>query len=235
METLPEAIKSPLERTLNRNLVKYAASRAIQCPQCWNILNARRTVVTSLRRGDTREEFICCSDCADKLLSSDALAARGIEVLETVDGRELFRTAPRPRTAPRITSDTVAFKIPIGTKDKTVRARPLDVANGALFYEHATPDVALHYGRSAVSRRLYARTVSFANGAACFAGIPVGSGATCAADFWAQLSETDRQALLDFAAGPPTKDAMNNTHLLLSDAARIAFKTCRDAARKVRP
>lgn len=76
-----------MQRTLNRNLVKYAAGRAIFCPSCDDILDQKRTVVVTTPAGRT---MTYCGQCWDKVAAVAAADPRFVE-LDILDGRQLFK------------------------------------------------------------------------------------------------------------------------------------------------
>ena len=75
----------PMVRTVNRNLVKYAAGSAIFCPFCSEIMDAKRTVVLSA--GSITK--VVCARCWDTnlkpLIKPETLAR-----CEILDGRVLW-------------------------------------------------------------------------------------------------------------------------------------------------
>jgi len=70
--------------TINRNLLKFSAGRAIFCGQCDAIADARRWVLVT----HNEDTLGMCAACWDKL--SAGRAALGFDVL---DGRILFKGA----------------------------------------------------------------------------------------------------------------------------------------------
>jgi hypothetical protein len=79
---------SPLEVTVNRDLLKYAAGRAIFCPQCRKIMDAKTTVIVTTPAGQT---WTSCAACWDKVATMARKDARFAE-LDIVDGRDLWNT-----------------------------------------------------------------------------------------------------------------------------------------------
>ena len=81
-----------MKKTLNRNLLKYAAGHHIFCPSCENVLDHKNTVVmTNKRTGNTT---VNCGDCHDKLLNKvgekhghDVLQKHLADTYDIVDGR----------------------------------------------------------------------------------------------------------------------------------------------------
>jgi len=71
--------------TINRNLLKYSAGRAITCPNCGEIADCRRWIVAS--QGETTRH--CCVTCWDKVTSAKPVPAS----VEVLDGRILFKGA----------------------------------------------------------------------------------------------------------------------------------------------
>lgn len=80
---------SPLQTTVNRNLVKYAVGLAIFCPRCENILDAKRAVVFPNSKGNNQ---VACGPCFDKADTGLVHGAMGGIVQ---DGRVLWARAPR--------------------------------------------------------------------------------------------------------------------------------------------
>ena len=70
-----------MQRTINRNLLKYSAGRSIFCGQCSAIADARRWVVVT-HKADT---LGMCAPCWDALKKG-----RPTPGFEVVDGREAF-------------------------------------------------------------------------------------------------------------------------------------------------
>jgi hypothetical protein len=77
-----------MQTTINKGLVKYSAGRAIFCPHCQDIADAKRWVVATI--GD--RTLGTCAPCWDKAIAGKALP----ESIEVLDGRVLFA---RPRKA----------------------------------------------------------------------------------------------------------------------------------------
>jgi len=73
-----------MQKTINRNLLKYSAGRSIFCGQCDAIADARRWVVVS-HNDDT---LGMCAPCWDALKKG-----RPTPGFEVVDGREEFAKA----------------------------------------------------------------------------------------------------------------------------------------------
>ena len=73
--------------TINKNIVKFSAGRAIFCRTCGEIADCRRWVVAT--QGDYTGQ--CCAPCWDKLTEGKPAPA-GVEVL---DGRILFKGAKK--------------------------------------------------------------------------------------------------------------------------------------------
>jgi hypothetical protein len=78
-----DALMDNLQRTAARSLVRYAAGRHINCPDCGNVLDAGSTVVAS--DGD-RCTLVLCASCWGK--PAMHVKAGSVEVL---DGRLLFK------------------------------------------------------------------------------------------------------------------------------------------------
>ena len=71
-----------MEKTINRNLVRYSAGTAIFCPHCGNVADMRRWIVATVN-GRTISTF---APCWDKAIENKPVPS-GVEVL---DGRILF-------------------------------------------------------------------------------------------------------------------------------------------------
>ena len=82
---------SPMVRTVNRNLLKYSAGRAIFCPCCGEVADARRWVVATF----SERTISCCTRCWDAKASLRYLPAS----VEVLDGRVLFARAKRTKAA----------------------------------------------------------------------------------------------------------------------------------------
>jgi hypothetical protein len=76
-----------MQLTINRNLLKYSAGRAIFCGQCDAIADARRWVLIT----HDSNTLGMCACCWDKL--SAGRATRGYDVL---DGRVIFGARKKP-------------------------------------------------------------------------------------------------------------------------------------------
>lgn len=87
--TQTDPILSPMQRTVNRNLLKYAASRAIFCPGCNQIMDWRKTMILDVTKDSAPiKTMVFCTTCGDKALPSlqKACLDRNL-VLEITDGR----------------------------------------------------------------------------------------------------------------------------------------------------
>ena len=93
-----------LARTVNRNLLKWAAGHVMACPGCQAILDCKRTVSAEIVRlvpgpREVVRSYVMCSKCWDiyrpKIESGIAAAgAKNSEIkaeLDIVDGREVFK------------------------------------------------------------------------------------------------------------------------------------------------
>jgi hypothetical protein len=72
-----------MQLTINRNLLKYSASRAIFCRACRAIADARRWIIAT--QGDHVTQ--CCSACWDTLIAGKPVPAS----VEVLDGRVIFK------------------------------------------------------------------------------------------------------------------------------------------------
>jgi hypothetical protein len=93
-----------MERTINKNLLKYAVGHAIFCPgkHCGGaVMDMRRAVMVTVKRGgqELRTLTICaaCFDASRAELNA-AVEGKGC-TLELVDGRELFAKRKAPAKA----------------------------------------------------------------------------------------------------------------------------------------
>lgn len=79
-----------MQRTVNRNLLKYAASRAIFCPGCNQIMDWRKTMILDVTKDSAPvHTMVFCTTCGDKgLLSLEALCKEKGLTLEVTDGRK---------------------------------------------------------------------------------------------------------------------------------------------------
>ena len=75
-----------MQKTVNRNLLKYAAGRAIFCPCCSVIMDARRTVIVTA--GDVTK--VLCASCWDTAVAPKISTER-LAQCEIVDGRIEFK------------------------------------------------------------------------------------------------------------------------------------------------
>jgi len=88
---------TPMERTVQSNLLRYAAGTQMFCPACKNCLNWPTTVLLELRKRQVDKSLAAtlalCSDCFDKKESKlrDICAEAGLLM-------EVTRKEPRPRT-----------------------------------------------------------------------------------------------------------------------------------------
>lgn len=97
---------SPLEKTLNRNSLKYSVGRAIFCPGCRDIMDVRRAVeVTASQNGNIVMVKALCITCWDKQRAEfERKLAELKATIEVLDGRVLF---PSKATKRRIKSTAV--------------------------------------------------------------------------------------------------------------------------------
>lgn len=106
------AVSEFLTRKANRELIRYAVSRAMFCGSCSSILDMRRAVLTSFTvRAAADGGMVCtCAACFDTKIGPGipgviaALAAKndGASVRhEVIDGREVFKSPPRNRKVAR--------------------------------------------------------------------------------------------------------------------------------------
>lgn len=83
---------NPMVQALQRNLLKYSAGRAMFCPQCDKVADARKWVCATLTDG---REVGICAPCFDGILKGRQIPA-GMEV---VDGRQVFARPKRAKAA----------------------------------------------------------------------------------------------------------------------------------------
>ena len=92
-----------LVNALEQSLLKYTAGTVLECPSCFTLLDARRTVIftvycTQNGKEEIAKSFVQCSKCWDKLMR---IGLDGIKSLmkkrpelkaryEIVDGRQAF-------------------------------------------------------------------------------------------------------------------------------------------------
>jgi len=69
--------------TVNRNILKFSAGRAITCPNCGEIADCRRWVLAT--QGDYTSQ--CCAKCWDKATGAKPAPAS----VNVLDGRILFK------------------------------------------------------------------------------------------------------------------------------------------------
>lgn len=78
----------PVERTVNRNLLRYAVQRAIFCPRCQRILDMRRAVLLIFWKESEAKELCVCRPCYGQ--GRERLKAKAAERnvrIEVIDGR----------------------------------------------------------------------------------------------------------------------------------------------------
>ena len=86
-----DPIMSPMQRTVTRNLLKYAAGQTMFCPGCSQCMDWRRTMILDVTKDSAPiRTMVLCTTCADKgLLSLEALCKEKGLTLEVTDGRKL--------------------------------------------------------------------------------------------------------------------------------------------------
>lgn len=138
-----DAIGGELERMLARNLIKFAAGRAIAC-KCGKVLDCHTTV--HVERKDTEVNGVFCVGCADSLLARwtasptrvlvtpEGLRTGGSAVLEVIDGRRLWAaSATRAKSPESPTSPKLPVsRNPVHKKDVEVGATYLMMVSGRL-------------------------------------------------------------------------------------------------------
>ncbi len=84
METqeINKAIFDPMKRTLEINLLKYAAGQNIFCPYCETIMDYKTTVIFGSKA--------CCTKCFDKAKPEFDKLTNGQSGLEILDARKYF-------------------------------------------------------------------------------------------------------------------------------------------------
>jgi len=111
--TLPSPLDSMMARTVNRNLLKWAAGHHIFCPRCGEIMDCKRTVHAEFQYRKPGQDwkvpdaagvsFVGCTKCWDrdretytKVIAS--LEKRAVDSgngkewrLDIIDGREVFK------------------------------------------------------------------------------------------------------------------------------------------------
>lgn len=80
------SLDAMMQRTLNRNLLKYAAGRAIFCPICGNVMDQKRTVI--ITAGEVTKTM--CGQCWDSEVKPK-IRADVVAKLDILDGRVEFR------------------------------------------------------------------------------------------------------------------------------------------------
>ena len=83
---------SPMVRTVNRNLLKYSAGRAIFCPCCGEVADAKQWVVATLGERTVSR----CARCWDSATHRIGVFP---PLLEVLDGRVLFARTKRTKAA----------------------------------------------------------------------------------------------------------------------------------------
>lgn len=88
-----------MQATINKGLVKYSAGRAIFCPHCQDIADAKRWVVATIGE----RTLGTCATCWDKAIEGKTLPAS----IEVLDGRVLFARARKPKQPKQSTEVTL--------------------------------------------------------------------------------------------------------------------------------
>jgi hypothetical protein len=64
MPTITPSLATPMQREINKQLLKHIAGKLIFCPICSDIMDYRRTVAVSFMKGDTPVATKgCCGEC----------------------------------------------------------------------------------------------------------------------------------------------------------------------------
>lgn len=81
---------SPMQRTVTRNLLKYAAGQTMFCPGCDQVMDWRQTMILDVTKDSAPiRTMVLCSPCADKRLPNlEALCKEKGLTLEVTDGRK---------------------------------------------------------------------------------------------------------------------------------------------------
>lgn len=90
MPTLTPSLTTPMQREINKQLLKHIAGKLIFCPICGDIMDYRRTVAVSFMKGDTPVATKgCCGSCFDDVMrgSAERIAKEHGLTLDIVDGR----------------------------------------------------------------------------------------------------------------------------------------------------
>lgn len=98
-------LENLMERTINRNSLRYSVGQTMFCPSCQTCMDVTRAVeITAYRRGNVPAAVrVCCASCYDanlapKLETLRAKYAATGHTIAVLDGRILF--APEINPAP---------------------------------------------------------------------------------------------------------------------------------------
>lgn len=97
-------IDSLMQETIHRNLLKYAAGRAIFCPGCGKVLDCRDTVTATHMTGG---QAVMCGKCWDRKAELYAFS-------EIVDGRKLWPAPVKRTSKPRTSKHTFKTRLEAG-------------------------------------------------------------------------------------------------------------------------
>lgn len=190
-----DAFFLPLERHLNRGLLKSAVMRQIFCPACRNVLDVRRAVLVT---HETNGAACICADCFDRTRDHLLSMHPGAEVL---DGRDVYKAAPRKRAPRAKAPDAIIVSVHVRFKNGRTRSRRVTAhaVNGAPFYIHRTigdrtrwtiSRACGHVADVAIAQSIKGRDVA----------------ARIARRFWEALDENQQHVLSVHPHGAPATD-----------------------------
>lgn len=121
-----DSFLNPMKKTLNRNLLKYAAGHHIFCPGCNNIMDHKNTVVVTNKK--TGKTMVNCGKCHDagikragERVGHDKVQKELAGNYEVIDGRPT-KKQDMPKKQPQIKGQT-SFRFKPGLKVESVSAK----------------------------------------------------------------------------------------------------------------
>lgn len=85
-------VLSYMEKTVTRNLLKWAAGQVMFCPCCAVCMDWRKTVIIEINKGETLlKTYTVCTKCADERLPEVTKAADANGYTVTVTDSRKFK------------------------------------------------------------------------------------------------------------------------------------------------
>lgn len=194
-DTTETGIRSVLEPHLNKQLLRYAVMRQIQCQSCRDILDVRRSVLLTTENDGAA---CICAACFDRTREHVLKLHPTAEIL---DGRSLYKRPRAPRkAAPDAISISVAIRPTPGGRARSRRVTAHAV-NGAPFYVHRTIGDRTRW------------TISRACGSVADLALIQGIkgrdvAARIARRFWDSLDDNQRHEIVAHSVGAPLSDTL---------------------------